>query len=78
MAHRPIGAASSIAVTGTAATTGEISVQSNVFRIVAVNQDAYVAIGTEPIATKTSGVALGLSLPERIEPASLTQPEAVA
>ena len=53
MAHRPIGAASSIAVTGTAATTGEISVQSNVFRIVAVNQDAYVAIGTEPIATKT-------------------------
>lgn len=53
MAHRPIGAATSIAISGTAATTSAISVQSDVFRIVAVNIDAYVAIGTEPIATKS-------------------------
>jgi len=53
MAHRPIGAATSIATSGTATTTSAISVQSDVFRIVAVNTDAYVAIGTDPVAAKT-------------------------
>ena len=51
MAHKPIGAGTSIATTGTSAKTGAINVTSSVLRITALNTDAYVAIGGEPTAS---------------------------
>ena len=51
MAHRTVGAGQSIALTGTATTSTAFKVQSNVIRIVATGADAYVAIGTDPVAT---------------------------
>ena len=51
MAHRTIGAGQSIALTGTATTSSAFKVQSNVLRIVATGANAYVAIGTDPVAT---------------------------
>ena len=53
MAHRTVGAGISIALTGTATTSTAFKVQSNVLRIVASGADAYVAIGTDPVATTT-------------------------
>ena len=53
MAHRTVGAGQSIALTGTATTSSAFKVQSNVLRIVASGADAYVAIGTDPVATTT-------------------------
>ena len=53
MAHRTVGAGQSIALTGTATTSTAFKVQSNVLRIVASGADAYVAIGTDPVATTT-------------------------
>ena len=51
MAHRTVGAGQSIALTGTATTSSAFKVQSNVLRIVATGGNAYVAIGTDPVAT---------------------------
>ena len=51
MAHRTVGARQSIALTGTATTSSAFKVQSNVLRIVATGGNAYVAIGTDPVAT---------------------------
>ncbi len=53
MAYRTVGARQSIALTGTATTSTAFKVQSNVLRIVASGADAYVAIGTDPVATTT-------------------------
>ena len=53
MAYRTVGAGQSIALTGTATTSSAFKVQSNVLRIVASGADAYVAIGTDPVATTT-------------------------
>ena len=51
MAYRTVGAGQSIALTGTATTSTAFKVQSNVLRIVATGANAYVAIGTDPVAT---------------------------
>ena len=51
MAYRTVGAGQSIALTGTATTSSAFKVQSNVLRIVATGGNAYVAIGTDPVAT---------------------------
>ena len=53
MAYRTVGAGQSIALTGTATTSTAFKVQSNVLRIVASGAHAYVAIGTDPVATTT-------------------------
>ena len=53
MAYRTVGAGQSIALTGTATTSTACKVQSNVLRIVASGAHAYVAIGTDPVATTT-------------------------
>jgi len=51
MAHRPIGAGSSVAINTTSSKSSAFSVQSNVLRVVSVGAGAHVAIGTEPTAT---------------------------
>ena len=51
MAHRPVGAGSSIAISGTSTQSIAFSVQSSVLRVVAVGAGAHVAIGTNPTAT---------------------------
>ena len=53
MAHRPVGAGSSIAINLTSAQSAAFSVQSSVLRIAAVGAGAHVAIGTNPTATTT-------------------------
>jgi hypothetical protein len=54
MAHRPVGAGTSI-ITGTSTQqSSAFSVQSDTLRVVAVGAGAHVAIGTEPTATTTS------------------------
>ena len=50
MAHRAVGAGQSIALAGAAA-TATFKVQSSVMRVVAKGAPAFVAIGTEPVAT---------------------------
>jgi hypothetical protein len=67
MAHRPVGTGKSISITGTASTTSAISVQSDVLRVVALGADAFVSIGTEPVAGLTdylvpSGSSASLAL----------------
>ena len=56
MAHRTVGAGQSIALTGTATTSSAFKVQSNVLRIVATGANAFVAIGTDPVATPSDYV----------------------
>ena len=51
MAHRAVGAGQSIALAGAAATSSAFKVQSSVMRVVAKGAPAFVAIGTEPVAT---------------------------
>jgi hypothetical protein len=54
MAHRPVGAGSSVAFTsGTATTSTAFSVQSSVIRVVAVGGGAHVAVGATPSATRS-------------------------
>ena len=50
MAHRAVGAGQSIALAGAAA-TATFKVQSSVMRVVAKGAPAFVAIGTEPVAS---------------------------
>ena len=65
MAHRTVGAGQSIALTGTATTSSAFKVQSNVLRIVATGGNAYVAIGTDPVAT-TSDYIVTTQNPESL------------
>ena len=51
MAHKPVGAATSIATTGSSAKTSAINVTTSVLRITALNTDAYVVVGGEPTAS---------------------------
>ena len=53
MAHRVVGTGQSItfAAAGTAVTSSSFKVQSSVVRVVAKGAPAFVAIGTEPVAT---------------------------
>ena len=51
MAHRPVGAGTSITINATSAQSAAFSVQSSVLRVVAVGAGAHVAIGTNPTAT---------------------------
>ena len=54
MAHRPVGAGSSVAFTsGTATTSTAFSVQSSVIRVVAVGGGAHVSVGATPSATRS-------------------------
>lgn len=54
MAHRPVGAGTSIIIGTSSQQSSAFSVQSDVLRVVAVGAGAHVAIGTEPTATTTS------------------------
>ena len=51
MAHKPVGAATSVATTGTSAKSSAIKVTTSVLRITAINTDAYVSVGGNPTAT---------------------------
>ena len=51
MAHKTVGVGQTIRLSGTATTSTAFKVQSNVLRIVATGGNAYVAIGTDPVAT---------------------------
>lgn len=54
MAHRPVGAGSSLTIAAGAATTSSaFVVQSNVLRVVAANTAAHVLIGGNPSASPT-------------------------
>jgi len=53
MAHRSVGAGSSIAINVTSAQSSAFSVQSNVLRVVPVGAGAHIAIGTNPTAATT-------------------------
>ena len=55
MAHRVVGTGQSItfAAAGTAVTSSSFKVQSNTVRLCAVGCAVNVAIGTEPVASKT-------------------------
>ena len=72
MAHRTVGAGHSIALTGTATTSTAFKVQSNVIRIVATGANAYVAIGTDPVAT-TSDYLVSSSQPETLAMLKMSQ-----
>ena len=51
MAHRPVGAGISLTTSATSGMTTSFTVQSDVLRVVAVTNGAFVAIGTNPTAT---------------------------
>ena len=72
MAYRTVGAGQSIALTGTATTSTAFKVQSNVLRIVASGADAYVAIGTDPVATTTDFIVQS-SEPESLAMLKMSQ-----
>ena len=72
MAYRTVGAGQSIALTGTATTSTAFKVQSNVLRIVASGADAYVAIGTDPVATTTDFIVAS-SEPESLAMLRMSQ-----
>ena len=72
MAQRAVGAGQSIALTGTATTSTAFKVQSNVLRIVASGADAYVAIGTDPVATTTDYI-VSSSEPETLAMLKMSQ-----
>ena len=72
MAYRTVGAGQSIALTGTATTSTAFKVQSNVLRIVASGADAYVAIGTDPVATTTDFIVTS-SEPESLAMLKMSQ-----
>ena len=51
MAHRPVGTGQSFATAGVAYTSSAFNIQSSVLRLVTTDAPAFVAIGTDPIAT---------------------------
>jgi len=67
MAHRPVGAGISFTFAGTATTSSDFTVKSDVVRIVASGGAAHVAIGTNPTVTTAdyyvpSGTSVTLAL----------------
>ena len=72
MAHRTVGVGQTIRLSGTATTSTAFKVQSNVLRIVASGADAYVAIGTDPVATTTDFI-VSSSEPESLAMLKMSQ-----
>jgi hypothetical protein len=54
MAHKPVGSGSSFSISGTSAQSDIISKQSDTLRVVSVNSDCFVAIGTNPVSTNSN------------------------
>ena len=72
MAHRTVGVGQTIRLSGTATTSTAFKVQSNVIRIVATGADAYVAIGTDPVAKATDYLVTS-SQPETLAMLKMSQ-----
>ena len=72
MAHRTVGVGQTIRLSGTATTSTAFKVQSNVLRIVASGANAYVAIGTDPVATATDYLVTS-SQPETLAMLKMSQ-----
>ena len=72
MAHRTVGVGQTIRLSGTATTSTAFTVQSNVLRIVASGANAYVAIGTDPVATATDYLVTS-SQPETLAMLKMSQ-----
>ena len=72
MAHRTVGVGQTIRLSGTATTSTAFKAQSNVLRIVASGADAYVAIGTDPVATATDYLVTS-SQPETLAMLKMSQ-----
>ena len=72
MAYRTVGVGQTIRLSGTATTSTAFKVQSNVLRIVASGADAYVAIGTDPVATTTDFIVTS-SEPESLAMLKMSQ-----
>jgi len=67
MAHRPVGTASSIAITkGSAVVSGTFAVKSNALRVVALNASAHVAISTGTATAAATDYVVTTSQPEVI------------
>lgn len=54
MAHKPVGSGSSFSISETSAQSDIISKQSDTLRVVSVNSDCFVAIGTNPVSTNSN------------------------
>ena len=72
MAHRTVGVGQTIRLSGTATTSTAFTVQSNVLRIVASGANAYVAIGTDPVAKATDYLVTS-SQPETLAMLKMSQ-----
>ena len=72
MAHRTVGVGQTIRLSGTATTSTAFKVQSNVLRIVASGANAYVAIGTDPVAKATDYLVTS-SQPETLAMLKMSQ-----
>ena len=72
MAHRTVGVGQTIRLSGTATTSSAFTVQSNVLRVVASDGNAYVAIGTDPVATATDYLVTS-SQPETLAMLKMSQ-----
>ena len=72
MAHRTVGVGQTIRLSGTATTSTAFTVQSNVLRVVASDGNAYVAIGTDPVATATDYLVTS-SQPETLAMLKMSQ-----
>ena len=53
MAHKPVGSGSSFSISGTSAQSIIIPKKTDTLRVVSVNSDCFVAIGTNPISTNS-------------------------
>jgi len=67
MTHRPVGSGVSFTISTTTSQSNPISGRTNVLRLVATGANAFVAIGTEPSATKNdycipSGTSASLAI----------------
>ena len=75
MAHRPVGTASSIAITkGSAVVSGTFAVKSNALRVVALNASAHVAISTGTATAAATDYVVTTSRPEVIACLLYTSP----
>ena len=72
MAHKTVGVGQTIRLSGTATTSSAFTVQSNVLRVVATDGNAYVAIGTDPVATATDYLVTS-SQPETLAMLKMSQ-----
>ena len=65
MAHRPVGTATSIAITkGSATVSSKFVVQSDAVRLVALNADTHVAISTGPATAAATDYVVTTGMPE--------------